>query len=252
MRESFAVRGMHCNACVARIRTALEEVPGVSAAEVTLDPPRARVDAGGPVDREKVEAALRKAGDYSIDEWGLADDGASPSTSSTGTREGAEPRGFLATYRPLLLLALYLVAGAAILAVRAEVWWLAFLRFFMAGFFLAFSYFKLLDLGGFAASYSMYDLVAARFLAWGRAYPFVELGLGLLYLSGWNPVVTNAITLAVMSVGAAGVIRSMMAKRAVRCACLGTVFDLPVSNVTLIEDLLMAAMAGGMLIAWAV
>jgi hypothetical protein len=39
------------------------------------------------------------------------------------------------------------------------------------------------------------------------------------------------------------VIRSLLARRKIQCACLGTFFDLPMSTVTLVEDALMAVMA---------
>jgi copper chaperone CopZ len=39
--------GMSCGHCVASVRKALLAVPGVAAAEVTLDPQRAVVDVGG-------------------------------------------------------------------------------------------------------------------------------------------------------------------------------------------------------------
>lgn len=60
-------------------------------------------------------------------------------------------------------------------------------------------------------------------------------------------VATNAVTLAVMSVGPVGVVRALLARRKVRCACLGAVFNLPMSYVTLAEDALKAAMAAVML-----
>ena len=37
--------------------------------------------------------------------------------------------------------------------------------------------------------------------------------------------------------------QAMVNKRKIRCACLGAVFNLPISTVTLIEDLLMVGMA---------
>ena len=47
------------------------------------------------------------------------------------------------------------------------------MRFFMAGFFLVFSFFKLLDINAFADAYSRYDLLAMRWRGWGLIYPFV-------------------------------------------------------------------------------
>ena len=85
----------------------------------------------------------------------------------------------------------------------------------------------------------------------GFAYPFVELALGAAYLTGFRPVATNVVTLVVMGVGTVGVVKSLLARRKIRCACLGTVFNLPMSYVTLVEDLLMVAMAAVMLAAMA-
>jgi hypothetical protein len=61
-------------------------------------------------------------------------------------------------------------------------------------------------------------------------------------------VVTNSVTLVLMLVGAAGVLKALLDKRAIRCACLGTALNLPMTTVTLVEDLTMAAMAAGMLV----
>ena len=78
---------------------------------------------------------------------------------------------------------------------------------------------------------------------YGFVYPFIELGLGLAYLANVAPMAVNSITLVVMAVSLAGVLRAVLSRRAIRCACLGTVFRLPMSTVTIIEDGLMLAMA---------
>jgi hypothetical protein len=74
------------------------------------------------------------------------------------------------------------------------------------------------------------------------------LGLGVAYLTAFAPLATNAITLVVMGVSAVGVAKAIAAKRKIQCACLGTVFNLPMSKVTLIEDGLMILMAAAMLV----
>lgn len=122
------------------------------------------------------------------------------------------------------------------------------MRHFMAGFFIVFSFFKLLNLQGFADSYRMYDIVAEKWKAWGLIYPFVELALGLAYLTNWNPNITNWTTVIVLGVSTIGVIKSNLNKRKIKCACLGDVFNLPMSNVTIVEDVTMVAMAIFMLI----
>jgi hypothetical protein len=52
-----------------------------------------------------------------------------------------------------------------------------------------------------------------------------------------------------MGFSSIGVIQSVLDKRKIRCACLGAVFNLPMSTVTIIENLLMVVMAAFMLAA---
>ena len=108
---------------------------------------------------------------------------------------------------------------------------------------------KLLNLKGFAESYSMYDIVAKKWNGWGYVYAFVEMALGIAFLTGYNPILVNSITLVVMAVSLIGVVQSVLNKRKIKCACLGDVFNLPMSTITIIEDGLMIAMSGMMLIA---
>jgi hypothetical protein len=67
------------------------------------------------------------------------------------------------------------------------------------------------------------------------------------YLTNWMPALTNALTLVVMGFSALGVIRAVLSKSQIQCACLGTVFKLPMSTVTIVEDLGMVVMAAVML-----
>jgi len=79
-------------------------------------------------------------------------------------------------------------------------------------------------------------------------YPFVELALDVAYVINFQPVLTNVVTIVVMGVSSIGVLKALPAKRAIRCACLGTVLKLPMTKVTLAEDLGMAARSAAMLV----
>ena len=118
---------------------------------------------------------------------------------------------------------------------------------FMAGFFLVFGAFKLINIHRFVEAYRMYDLVAQKNFAYAYAYPFIELGLGVFYLFRLFPVATNVFTLILMLVSALGVGIELSKGKKIMCACLGVVFKLPMTYVTLLEDLLMAGMATYML-----
>jgi hypothetical protein len=161
----------------------------------------------------------------------------------------SDKTSWFATYKPLILVFAYILLVCACVEIANGSFVLhRFMPNFMAGFFLVFSFFKLLDLAGFASSYSMYDLLAKRVPAYGFVYPFIELGLGTAYLLGYRPMLTSAVTLIVMTFSSFGVILAVLNKQKIKCACLGTGFNLPMTTVTIIEDLLMAAMAAWMLI----
>lgn len=250
MKTHLAIEGMHCNACAERLARAFEGVPGVEAVTVTLNPPRAKLESDHPLDPDALAGAAKSAGSYTVRE--------------VPSQAVPEPVQVIGEEPPKSLYPLWLIVGY-IAGVSALVTWAlpalggapvelnahtlhAFMNSFMAGFFLVFSFFKLLNLRGFAMSYRMYDLLAAAIPPWAYVYPFIELALGIAYLLRWQPFAVNIATLALMLIGASGVLNALRTKSATRCACLGTALNLPLTAVTLTEDLGMGAMALAMLL----
>jgi len=235
MRKLFRTN-LRCGACVQTIAPIFDADPAVKhwAAEVE-SPDKVLTVEGDIVDPAHVDELLKRAGYQSLGEI------ATPAPASA-----AEPP---TSYFPLLVILLYLLGVVAVIewSLGTFVWSRAMMHF-MSGFFLVFSFFKLLDVGAFADSYAMYDIVARRARAYALAYPFIEFGLGLAYLAPISPFAVNLVTLIVMGVSTVGVVQSLVSKKKIRCACLGAVFNLPMSTVTLIEDLLMAGMAAAMLV----
>ena len=121
---------------------------------------------------------------------------------------------------------------------------------FMAGFFIVFGCFKLLKLGAFVEAYSMYDVITKRFKPYGYIYPFLEIGLGLAFLLRFEITIVAWITLALMIINSVGAYEGIRDKKVLMCACLGTVFKLPMSYVTIGEDALMAIMALMIILGW--
>ncbi len=154
----------------------------------------------------------------------------------------------LETFKPLILIFLF-ISGVSVIATveGGQINLMKWMNYFMAGFFITFSFFKFLDLRAFADSYSMYDLLAKRVRTYGFVYPFIELAMGIAYLTHFAPNSTYIATIAVMGFSSLGVIQSVLDKKKIKCACLGAVFNLPMTTVTIIEDLLMFAMAAFML-----
>ncbi|HVV68169.1 MAG TPA: MauE/DoxX family redox-associated membrane protein [Gammaproteobacteria bacterium] len=162
----------------------------------------------------------------------------------------AGTKGWLNTFYPLFLIIIYITGVAFANTIHTNgINWHQWMHIFMAGFFLVFSAFKFLDLPGFARTYATYDILAGRWPVYGYIYPFIELALGLAYAIAIAPTAIYLATIFIMGFSSLGVIKALRQKGKFRCACLGTILNLPMSSITLIEDLLMVAMAAGMLIA---
>ena len=238
VEKTYEITGMHCQSCVGKLTDALSELNEVDSAVVTLDPPLARVKGSG-IDSDRIAGVVASAGDYSAEEV---------SGEVLKSMSTLQAKSKLATYYPLILIVTFLLVGCVILQLRSGAWsWMDYMSDFMGGFFVVFGFFKLLDLRGFADAFQTYDVIASKFRGYGFAYPFIEVALGIAYLLHFELFWTNATTLIVMSVGSVGVLRSLMQKRKIQCACLGTVFELPMTTVTLVEDVGMATMAAMML-----
>ena len=243
MTHTYTIKGMTCAGCQAKVQGLLARVPGVREVAIDLEQGKARIDMNKHISTAELQVALKEYPKYTLSEAAGAGHAAHGGHAADAVGE-AEPVSWLKTYKPILLIFAYILGGTLIVeSVSGGFVAMRWMAHFMAAFFLVFSFFKLLDLAAFADSYSSYDILAARWRGWGLIYPFVELGLGLLFLTGYEPLATNAATLLVMGVSIIGVVRSVLQRHKIQCACLGAVFNLPMSTITIIEDGLMIAMS---------
>lgn len=113
----------------------------------------------------------------------------------------------------------------------------------MGLFLLSLSMLKLFDLSGFANGFQKYDLLAKQSRPYALFYPFLELTLGLAYLSHWQPQIIHFATVILMSFGAIGILRSLRKKEKLTCACMGNTLNVPLSTVAIVENIGMATMA---------
>lgn len=263
MNFTYTISGMTCGGCAAKVKSAFLKHPDVLSAEISHQEGTAKVQAQQLPDREKLDKLLASSGEYRITGVSEGNGNAainSPQSADKPEQSSGMPKqssgmpkqsadSIWETYKPLVLIFLFVAGTAAIASWDSHSFsWHLWMRYFMAGFFLVFSFFKFLDLNGFARSFGMYDLLARRWSPYGYIYPFLELGLGILYLTGIHLPATHVVTILVMGLSSAGVLNNMLSPNQIQCACLGTIFKLPLGRVTLIEDLLMVAMAGVMLI----
>ncbi len=234
MTHTYQLTGMTCGSCEAKVKSALLSVNNVTTVEVSKDNNTATITMEKHIALSNLQNALDDK--YQI--------------SAIQHNEAMEQtKSWFTTYKPLLLIFVYIFSVTALVELAAENINISrWMRHFMAGFFLTFSFFKMLNLKGFKDSYLMYDIIARKFPAWGYIYAFTELLLGIAFLINFNPIITNSVTFVVMSVSIIGVLQTVLDKKTIKCACLGDVFNLPMSTVTIIEDGLMIIMSLVMLI----
>lgn len=119
---------------------------------------------------------------------------------------------------------------------------------FMGTTFMVFGAIKLLNWRGFVEAYQMYDLVAARSTLYAYLYPIFEVVLGYLFFMRLYVVPACIVTIILTGLSTLSVIKELRKDNPFPCACLGVVFVLPMTWVTLFENLFMMAMALVMLL----
>lgn len=233
MTHTYKLTGMTCGSCEAKVKSALLTIENITDVTVSKDLETATIT----MDKHIALSDLQKVLDnkYQI--------------SAINHNEIAEQtKSWFETYKPILLIFFYISLVTTLVQIQnINFDFMKAMRHFMSGFFLVFSFFKLLNLKGFVESYVMYDVLAKKLPVWAYLYVFIELGLGVAFLIDYNPLVTNSITIIVMSISIVGVLQSVFQKKKIQCACLGAIFNLPMSTVTIIEDALMIAMSGLMI-----
>lgn len=230
MIRTYTINGMTCEGCVAKVTYLLEQHSNISLAEIELKNNTATLTVEKEIAIDELRRLFEAHPKYTI--------------TFSNTNEDKQNKRVFTTYKPLLLIFLFIAATTAIVSIdNGKIDVMLWMQYFMAGFFIVFSFFKFLNLTGFAESYAMYDILAKRVKVYGLVYPFIELILGVAYLTGFEPTITYIATICIMGFSSIGVIQSVLDKKKIRCACLGAVFNLPMSMVTIIENLIMVLMA---------
>jgi copper chaperone CopZ len=232
---------MTCGSCREKVEKSLRNVAGVTNVKVDLTKGEAEITMQRHISTEVLKDALKDHPHYQLSE---------KTHTMAPPMVDEEEKPWLETYKPVLLIFAYITGITLLIQAFNQTFdWMQWMNHFMTSFFLTFSFFKLLNLPGFADSYSTYDIIAKRWRGWGFVYAFTELALGVAYLINFYPLFTNALTLILMSVSIIGVLQSILNKRKIKCACLGDVFNLPMSTITVIENALMISMSAVMLVA---
>jgi hypothetical protein len=142
-------------------------------------------------------------------------------------------------YKPLIIITLISLFAALEMAFYDV---MPFMNALMGLFLIFLAALKFFDTKGFAEVFSKYDPLAARVKGYAYVYPFIELGLGVMYFAGSYPLMTNILLIVVFAINTVGVMKVIRGGAAVKCGCAGAGFNLPVGRVTLAENLIMIAM----------
>lgn len=235
MTHTYKVIGMTCGGCKAAVEKYLNAINQVDKAIVNLEKNEVSITMKTHISLEKLQEALPEK--YQI----------ANKITPQDTTVFDEEKSKLAQLKPLFIILFYISTASVLM--HYENWsWTGFMLDFMGLFYIVFSFFKMLDLEGFPASFSMYDPLAKRVPIYAKVYPFIETTLGIMFLMRLEVQLALIITLIILGITTVGVTKTLLDKKAIRCACLGTALKLPMTEATFIENAIMIVMAALMLI----
>jgi len=239
MTHVYTVTGMTCSGCKASVEKAIQSIDSVTDVSVNLEQSEAVVSMTKHISIKKLQDALS-------DKFQIFETNTSKNLFDTiDIQENNSSQ--LRQLFPLFLIFGYITAIAILLNIRA--WDTSnFMLDFMGLFYFVFSFFKFLDLKGFSESFKMYDPLAKVVPKYGVVYPFIELGLGLLFITRVQIPLALIITIIILGITTFGVTKTLLDKKSIQCACLGTTLKLPMTKATFIENTIMIIMAVWMLI----
>ena len=236
MNQRFKISGMTCENCKNSLLDKLSFFKEINVAKIDLSTGIADLEVTREISLNIINEQLNPKYKAEIFIENINSDNATESSESK-----------LKQLFPLFLIFGYLIAATFYL--QKELLTIeGYMYDFMGLFFIIFSFFKFLDYNGFSRSFAQYDPLAKRSLLYAKIYPFLETVLGILFLMRWNLNIALWVTLVVLSMTTFGVLLSLLKKDEISCACLGSVLKLPMSEVTLIENIIMLIMCVSMLI----
>lgn len=236
MTHTYNITGMTCGGCKASVEKYLGNVDNVTNVSVNLEKAEAEVTMSSHVATEALKKALPEK--YTLSEK----ENKNVFQMTSQSLDATEQKSKLQQLLPLLLILFY-IATASILLHYKNWDGNAVMLDFMGLFFIVFSFFKMLDLKNFPESFRMYDPLAKRVSIYGWIYPFIETALGLMFLMRFEIEIALIATLIILSITTVGVTKTLLDKKSIRCACLGTALKLPMTEATFIENAIMIVMA---------
>ena len=242
MKTEFHIKGMTCEGCVKDVTEKLSKLDSIKSVDVSLENKSAIIQSEKKPDINELKKVLPSK--YTIKK---KDDNAERNIFDSNTDSSNEEKTKLEQLKPLFLIIGY-ISIASILIHYKSFSIKEMMLTFMGLFYIVFSFFKFLDLKGFANSFAMYDPLAEKVSVYRWIYPFIETALGILFLYRYQLKFALISTLIILGITTIGVTRVLINKSKIQCACLGTALKLPMTEATFVENAIMIIMAITMLI----
>ncbi len=231
-KKKFSVSGMTCDGCVQSIKTKLELEDDIDSVEVSLNDEYLLLSSKKNYKESELNDLLKSIGSYKVSE-----DYQKPNIIKIIAK-------YLSTYKPILITLIFVFLLSFLSYEVFDGTADSFMRFAMGYFFLIFSFLKFQDISQFASSFSNYDPITKTFYKFGLIYPFIELSLGIFFILGVFLLFSNILTLLILLPQTYGIFMKLRRKEEmINCACLGTSFSVPLSNLTILENISMCIMA---------
>ena len=233
MKSIFKITGMTCNGCKSSIEDKLSSLDGVDGVQVYLNKGEGVIQSKKPISFSLIANSLPPK--YNITSIGSSQDNERIKASK------------LKQLKPLFIILAYISITSLLLNFKN--WNLTNVMLdFMGLFYIIFSFFKILDIKGFSISFRMYDPLAKKVPLYGIIYPFIEILLGIMFLTRIEVELAIILTIIVLGITTIGVTQALLNKKLISCACLGTTLKLPMTEATFIENALMIIMAFSLII----
>ena len=117
----------------------------------------------------------------------------------------------------------------------------------MGTIFIIFGLLKLVNLPKFVEIFTKYDIISQKIQSYAYIYPFIEIALGIAYLNKYKLKPVNYITIFIMIISIISVLISISRGQNLRCGCLGSFLHIPLSYVTITENVVMIIMSSSYL-----
>tara|TARA_B100001057_G_scaffold485965_1_gene566389 strand:- start:6783 stop:7493 length:711 start_codon:yes stop_codon:yes gene_type:complete len=229
----FKIKGIKCEKCINEIYSDLKQNEELNHIEINFSENQLKLSSTKNLTEKKIQSYLKSK--YKVTEITKEEN-----LNKTSFKK-------LKQLFPLFLIITYILFSSILLNYNNLII-NEFMLDFMGQFFIIFSFFKFLNLRGFKNSFKIYDPLAKKFNFYGWLYPIVETLLGISFLMRFEYQIFAYFSILILTPTTIGVIKVLNKGEEIKCACLGSILNVPMTEATLLENGLMILMSLALII----